>query len=208
MLGLLTVTNASWVDVATRDVPRLLVDHAHCELKAASNALSLSVRCVEHPPAVRALAAIAEEELRHYRRVLDVMDVRRVAFGPPEEDWYAAELRRRSAGRRGGKKREDRSPGEIDDILVDRFLVAALIEARSCERFKLLAAGLAAHDRELADFYAELFADEARHHRTFFDLAVGVAGQDEPRVRSRLATLAQIEAEIADGLGRVAAIHG
>lgn len=196
------------MEAAIGDLPRLLADHAHCELKAASNALSLSVRCVEHATAVRTLAALAEDELRHYRRVLDVMEVRGVAFGPPEEDWYAAELRRRSAGRRNGKKREARAPGEVDEILVDRFLVAALIEARSCERFKLLAAGLKGSDEELAAFYDELFVDEARHHRTFFDLAVGVAHGDEARVRARLAELGRIEAEIAEQLGRAAAIHG
>jgi tRNA-(ms[2]io[6]A)-hydroxylase len=192
-------TDPAWVERASADIARVLVDHAHCEMKAASNALSLSVRCVGHASVTRALVEIAEEELRHFRRVLEELERRGIELGPPEEDWYAAELRRRIAKRS--------KPRGIDAIIVDRLLVGALIEARSCERFKLLATAMKPRDADLAAFYEELFAEEARHHRTFCDLAQAVA-KNEGLVRSRLAELAAIEAEVVRDLPGAPSIHG
>ncbi|NUP11313.1 MAG: tRNA-(ms[2]io[6]A)-hydroxylase [Polyangiaceae bacterium] len=202
MLGLQVETNPKWVAAASSHVARVLVDHAHCEMKAATNALSLSARCMLHPKVARALVDLAEEELRHFRRVLDELDRRGIALEPPEEDWYAAELRRRVAGERRGKQTLD-----LDAVLVDRLLVGALIEARSCERFRLLADALGEVEPELAAFYRELFADEARHHRTFFDLAVDVAG-DASMARDRLARIASIEADVVRALDARPTMHG
>lgn len=199
MLGLEVDTDPRWVEAASASVERVLLDHAHCEMKAASNALSLSARCIAHPRVARALVELAEEELRHFRRVLDELERRGIALEPPEEDWYAAELRRRVARSRRGL--------ETDDVLVDRLLVGALIEARSCERFKLLAGALAGRSPDLAAFYDELFADEARHHRTFFDLAVEIAG-DAAKVRARLAQVATLEASVVRELGSAPTMHG
>ncbi len=199
MLGLLCPSDARWTERAKTEVSRVLVDHAHCEMKAASNALSLSARCIGHPRVMRALVEVAEEELRHFRQVLDELDRRGLALGPPEEDWYAAELRRRVSARRGATTR--------DAVVVDRLLVGALIEARSCERFKLLRDALAAEDPALSAFYGELLAAEARHHRTMTELAVEVAG-DDALVRARLAEVAAIEASVVRELPCEPTIHG
>lgn len=216
MLGLRNETDPRWVDRALSDLPRLLVDHAHCEMKAASNALSLSARCLGHPAVTRALVELAEEELRHLRRVLEELERRGIPLGPPEEDWYAAELRRRVARDRGAPQPSSRtgaSPNaEVEKVLVDRLLVGALIEARSCERFKLLAIALGREgdpraDAALGRFFEELFADEAKHHRTFFDLAVSITN-DAPSVKSRLEAISEIEAGVVADLALAPTMHG
>ncbi len=199
MLGLLVPTHPTWIERAKGSVGRVLADHAHCEMKAASNALSLSTRCSGHPQVMRALVELAEEELRHFRAVLDELSLRGLELGTPEEDWYAAELRRRASATRGSPDR--------DDVVVDRLLVGALIEARSCERFKLLRDALASDDPDLSRFYGELLASEARHHRVMTDLAIEL-GKDEARVRSRLDRLARIEADIVRELRNEPTIHG
>jgi tRNA 2-(methylsulfanyl)-N6-isopentenyladenosine37 hydroxylase len=191
-------TDPRWADVALSDLPAVLADHAHCEMKAASNALSLATRFPASPKIARALVALAEEELRHFRAVLDLLEQRDIALGKPDVDAYAAELRKLANG--SSKK----APA---DSLADRLLVGALIEARSCERFRLLADALAARGDALASFYEDLFACEARHYRTLVDLAIDVTG-DETEVRSRLASLARAEGELARRLGGRAAIHG
>jgi tRNA-(ms[2]io[6]A)-hydroxylase len=201
VLCLTRPTDARWVELALEDLGGVLIDHAHCEMKAASNALSLAARSPEFPSVVRALVALAEEELRHFRAVLDELERRGLRLSAPEADPYATELRKlasSSARRRSAA-----------DSLVDRLLVGALIEARSCERFRLLADALAMRgSEELARFYDDLFAAEARHYRTFVDLAKEASGGDEARVRARLAELAEAEGEIASRLGARATIHG
>lgn len=201
MLGLAMSSSPAWAPNATNDLPRLLADHAHCEMKAASNALALSTRALAWPSVVRTLAAIAEEELVHFRRVLELLDARSIPLGKPEEDFYAAELLRRThvtAARRSAA-----------DALVDRLLVGALVEARSCERFRLLAEELRRRGDELvlAAFFEGLLASEARHHVLFVELAVQVKG-DETAVRERLAALQRIEADVVRALGAEATIHG
>ena len=221
MLGLKTDSDAAWVSQAMADLDRVLVDHAHCEMKAASNALSLAARHPHDLALVRALTDIAREEIEHFQRVLELLVARGLALGPPPVNPYAAELRRAA-----GDPRAPRSPLPP---LADRLVVGALIEARSCERFKLLAAALgAAGQRELCAFYTELLAAEARHFRTFVDLAVaGVSSPTaDPALRAagtggaralvlgRLDALAEREGEIVRALSRPAegrdraAIHG
>jgi tRNA 2-(methylsulfanyl)-N6-isopentenyladenosine37 hydroxylase len=193
-------TDPAWVELALADLPGVLADHAHCEMKAASNALSLAARSPAFPRVVRALVELAEEELRHFRAVLEELDRRGVALGKPPSDVYAAELRKLASGT--AKRRT------AEDSLVDRLLVGALIEARSCERFRLLADALAARgEEELSAFYDELFAAEARHFRTLVDLA-GEAAGDAAKVRERLDQLARAEGTLAARLGKHASIHG
>lgn len=181
------------------DLPTLLADHAHCEMKAASNALSLAARLPQLPKVARALVAIAKEELDHFDAVLAELERRGVALPPPSVDPYAAEVR-------GVARKDSRASPEA--VLVDRLLVAALIEARSCERLGLVARALAARgEPALAAFYEELFASEARHYRTFVDLAIAVVA-DETGVRARLAEMAAAEGVIAARLGTSATIHG
>ena len=191
-------TDPRWAEVALADLDATLADHAHCEMKAASNAISLATRWPASAAVARALTAVAEEELRHFREVLALLEQRGVALGRPETDAYAADLRR------AAQATAEKTP---DGSLADRLLVGALIEARSCERFRLLADALAARGDPLASFYEDLFACEARHYTTMVDLAVAVRG-DEPRVRERLADLARIEGEIAARLGVRPTMHG
>jgi len=207
MLGLKTETDAAWAAEAMRDLDRVLVDHAHCEMKAASNALSLAARHPEIPAVVRALTLLAREEIDHFLRVLAILEERGLALGPPPVDAYAAALRREAAAQQGGTKL---------GALVDRLLVGALIEARSCERFKLLSEALAAAgERTVSAFYAELLAAEARHYRELVDLAVVAAnGATRLDVLARLDALAEREGAIVSRLAarapaaERAAIHG
>lgn len=179
MLGLVSSTDPRWVTVALDDLGAVLVDHLHCELKAASNATALVARYPMHPRLVRELTELAREELTHVQQVFARLEARGLRATPPEEDVYARTLRRALDDGRG-------------DPLLDRLSVAALIEARSCERFQLLAEH--APTEEMRGWYRELFTSEARHHVLFASLAEDVYGED--RARERVRTLAEREAEI------------
>jgi len=197
MLGLKCATDPAWARACMKSLGAMLVDHAHCEMKAASNALSLaarhSARGAKNGRFVLLLIELAREELEHFARVVRELDARGIPLGTPPVDDYAAELRRRASG----------EPG---DPLVVRLLVCALIEARSCERFKLLLAEMDGH--EMKSFYEELFEAEARHYRTFVDLAIEVAG-DEKAALEKLDRLAEIEASVVSGLGPpTPVVHG
>jgi tRNA-(ms[2]io[6]A)-hydroxylase len=204
MLGLKVATDGAWAAVALRAPDAVLVDHAHCEMKAASHALSLAVRNAADLEIVRGLTDLAREEIEHFQQVVAILARRGVALGAPPVDVYAAELRRAV---HGAPRTPEWSP------LVDRFLTGALIEARSCERFKLLAEADGA-PTELRGLWRDLLAAEARHHRTFVDFAVRTAGGDRARVGARLEVLAQLEGAIVIELARRrddplrAAIHG
>lgn len=200
MLGLASPTDDAWVDAALADIPRLLSDHAHCEMKAATNALSLAVRYGDRPELVQALSAIAEEEVAHFRRVHALLVERGLPLGTPPVDPYAAALRKSAEVGRG------------PSALVDRLLVAALIEARSCERFRLLAERCT--DPEPRAIWRELLASEAGHYRTFLDLAIAEGARDgatADEVRERLSLLAVREADIVGRLAHSddrAMVHG
>jgi tRNA-(ms[2]io[6]A)-hydroxylase len=206
MLCLKVPTDDAWAAEAISAVDAVLGDHAHCELKAASNALSLAARHPEDLQIGCALAGLAREETEHFQRVLGVMAARGLALGPPSVDAYAARLRRAA---------HDLGPPPGGTPLVDRLLVAALIEARSCERFKLLAKATA-HDADKGDLHVlwnELLASEAGHYRTFVDLALRAGGPDRGCIYGRLERLAHAEGEIVWSLARDhgvsrATIHG
>jgi tRNA 2-(methylsulfanyl)-N6-isopentenyladenosine37 hydroxylase len=191
-------TDPRWAEIAVAGLDAVLADHAHCEMKAAASAISLATRWPVPTGVARALTAVAEEELGHFRAVLAVLERRGIAIGRAETDGYAADLRR------AAQLTSDKSPR---GSLADRLLVGSLIEARSCERFRLLSDALAARGDPLAGFYDDLFTCEARHYPTMVDLAVTLVG-DERAVRARLADLARAEASIAARLGARAAIHG
>jgi tRNA-(ms[2]io[6]A)-hydroxylase len=191
MLCLTVPSDPAWARAALEDLDGVLVDHAHCEMKAASNALSLAARHPEIPSIVLALTDLAREEISHFQEVLAWLGRRAIPLGPPPKDLYAAALRR---------ARLELSPTRLPP-LVDRLLVAALIEARSCERFKMLVEVLLAEEHaELRAFYARLLGAEARHYRTFVDLAVLAARGDEPAVTLRLSGLASLEGAIVSRL--------
>jgi tRNA-(ms[2]io[6]A)-hydroxylase len=203
MLCLTRPSGAHWVAAALGDLDALLADHAHCEMKAASNALALAGRAVSFPSVLRALIDVAEEEMAHFRLVLAELDRRKIALGPPSVDTYVAELRRLPGTLPSRFRGREQQAG-----LVDRLLVAALIEARSCERFRLLGGALDAKgEPSLARFYRDLLAAEARHFATFVELSIEVGG-DEPLVRARLGDLAAAEGELTSRLAGAPTIHG
>ena len=197
MFCLQRASNEQWAARACDALDQILVDHAHCEMKAAATALSLAPRFYRRPAVVQALAALAKEELEHFEQVVVMLEERGLALGPPPNDAYVGALRRQAAATK---------PHAID-ALVDRLLVGALIEARSCERFKLLAEELAVRGKEEAAFYRELMQSEAGHYVLLCDLA-RQAGPGNDAVDRRLEQLAELEAQIVGDLGDEASIHG
>ena len=193
MLGLLTPTDPRWIEAARDDLDGLLSDHAHCELKAAHSALALvSKYGGDYPVIVQPLTDLAVEETGHFRQVHARLEKRGRDFERPEQDGYVNAL--------WNSSKHDRDPREV---LLDRLLVSCLIEARSCERFKLLAEHL---EGELAEFYRELMAAEARHYRLFCSLAEQLFGVK--RSRERLEVLASREASVAGQLPLGPKVHG
>jgi len=183
-----SATDRGWTEVAVAGFAATLADHAHCEKKAAASALKLVADHFDRPELVRALAKLAQEELQHFLAVLAELGRLGVALPPDAGDPYALALVRLVRGGAGA--------------LVDRLLVSALIEARSCERLLLLADALP--DPRLRELYARLARSEAGHERLFVDLAVAEAGDG---ARARLDALARAEAEIVAGLPLLPRIH-
>lgn len=180
MLCLQNDTPQSFVTRFEAHLGEMLLDHAHCEKKAASAALSMMFRYPEHPALIRTLADIVEEEMAHFKLVLALMDRRGFSFTKQKPSAYAGRLATQVRGTQG------------KDELVDRLLTCALIEARSCERFKLLGDHLS--DPELAEFYRSLFESEARHYATYLKMALAL--DSEAAVRARLAELVAHEAMV------------
>lgn len=194
MLGLLTPTDPSWVDAAEGDLAGLLSDHAHCELKAASNALGLIGRFgATHPALIAPLSALAQEETAHFRAVHERLEKRAAPFERPCPDDYVNALWNATKPER-----------QTFHVLMDRLLVGALIEARSCERFKLLSERL--KDAELRAFYRGLMESEARHYRLFCGLCEDLFGVKE--ARARLEELARRESQVASMLPLGPKVHG
>jgi tRNA-(ms[2]io[6]A)-hydroxylase len=190
MLHLASTTDTAWLARALAHLDEILVDHAHCEKKAASMALSLLFRYPEQPELLTPLARLAREELTHFEEVLDRLRARGLGLRRQRPSPYASEL---MAGVRAAELGR----------LVDTLLCMALIEARSCERLQLLAG--AVQDGELAAFFHGLVAGEARHHRAYVDLAERVAPADE--VSRRLDELARHEASVLAGVPALPRLH-
>jgi len=190
MLSLHATSPARWLAQVDAHLEDILVDHAHCEKKAAGVAMNLLFAYVDRTPLARAMTEIVNEELEHFQRVLDLLERRGIRFRKLAPSSYGQRLH--------ALIRRD-EPGRA----VDRLLVAGLIEARSCERFALLRDHLA--DGELREFYGSLFESEARHHATYVRLACGVA--PEAAVRERLHWLSDQEASIMETGDAVARMH-
>ncbi|HWA99551.1 MAG TPA: tRNA-(ms[2]io[6]A)-hydroxylase, partial [Pirellulales bacterium] len=156
MLSLKSATLPRWITQVNENLEEVLIDHAHCEKKAAGVAMNLIVAYVDQVDLVRECSAIVTEELDHFRQVIDLCLERGIRFRRLKPSNYAGQLHALV------RKQE---PGRA----VDRLLVAGLIEARSCERFALLREGV--RDPQLAEFYGSLFESEARHHGTYVKLA-------------------------------------
>ncbi len=181
MLHLQSESTARWLNQVDRHLDEVLIDHAHCERKAASTAMNLMTAYTEDRELCREMTRIIVEELEHFEMVLELLQRRGIPF-------------RRLASGPYGKKLNGLIRSSEPDRAVDRLLVASLIEARSCERFSLLSEHIQAKDAELASFYASLFESEARHHTTYVRLAEHFAPRDA--VRARLDQLSKCEADI------------
>lgn len=181
MLNLAAPTDPSWLPRALEHLDVVLLDHAHCEKKAASTAMNILFRYQKQDWLMRPLSEHAREELEHFELMLDVLNKRGIAFEPLAPSPYAKRLRGQCRGAEPHR-------------LVDTLLCCALIEARSCERMKMLSEH--APDAELRELYGSLLASEARHHTTFVDLAARVLPRAE--VMERLAQLAQHEANVVN----------
>lgn len=181
MLSLHSTSSDRWLAQVDAHLDEILIDHAHCEKKAAGCAMNLLFAYVENEDLAREMTQIVQEELTHFHQVLDLLKRRGIRF-------------RRLAPSNYGRKLNDLVRKFEPQRAIDRLLVAGLIEARSCERFDLLRRHVP--DRELADFYDSLFESEARHHSTYVRLAKDFA--DEETVQRRLAELAAEEARIIE----------
>ncbi len=190
MLHLASTTDPGWVHAALAGLADVLLDHAHCEKKAAANAINLIFRYPEHTLLLDPLSRLAREELAHFEEVLRVLEARGIKFGRQVPSDYPADLMRCVRTHEPQK-------------LLDTLLCCAFIEARSCERMKILAAHLP--DPALAFLYEGLLAAEARHHRMYVDLALLYFPEAE--VRPRLLQIAEHEAEVLRKLPRSARLH-
>ena len=193
MLRLASATDPTWTEHALHHLDELLLDHAHLEKKAAGTAVTLLFRYPERRVLQEPLARLAREELAHFEEVLTHLDRRGVPFRPLRPGPYAGRLH--AAVR-------DQEP----ERLLDTLLVAALIEARSCERLGLLAAALPDVDAPLAALYRGLLEAEARHHGEYVRLALALFPEES--VRPRLDVLAQQEAESIAAGAPAPRLHG
>ncbi|MEM8909241.1 MAG: tRNA-(ms[2]io[6]A)-hydroxylase [Bacteroidota bacterium] len=158
MLGLKLPTDPRWVNLAERDLTEILTDHAYCEQKAATSCISLIQQYPDKTQMVKDLAPIVTEEWGHFRLVLAELEKRNLQLGRQRKDEYVNEL-----------LKFQKKDGSRENRLIERLLICALIEARSCERFRLLSLHIA--DEELKAFYHKFMIAEAGHYRLFIDLA-------------------------------------
>jgi tRNA 2-(methylsulfanyl)-N6-isopentenyladenosine37 hydroxylase len=180
-LGLELPTDPRWVDIAEKNIEEILVDHAYCEQKAASSCISLIVQYPEKEKLVEMLTPVVAEEWSHFERVLEELRKRGYKLGHQRKDEYVEQLWK--VIRRGGSREQQ---------LMEKLLMNALIEARSCERFKLLWKNIP--DKELSKFYYELMVSEAGHYKNFLQLAKEY--MPEETVVQRWRELLEAEAEI------------
>jgi tRNA 2-(methylsulfanyl)-N6-isopentenyladenosine37 hydroxylase len=193
MLHLQSESTTRWLAQVDAHLDQVLIDHAHCERKAATTAMNLINSYTLDRELVREMAIVVQEELEHFELVLALLQRRGIEFTLLPAGPYGRELNQLIR------------PSEPDRA-VDRLLVASLIEARSCERFRLLAQHIRSRDSELADFYAGLFESEARHHTTYVRLAENFAPRQT--VFERLDQLSTIESEIIARGCEMPRMHG
>ncbi len=186
MLGLKLPTDPRWVDLASKQIDDILIDHAYCEQKAASTCISLIQGFPELKRLVEELSPVVTEEWGHFRMVLRQLNKRGFELGRQRKDEYVHALIQFVKKGTLGQSR--------DEVLLDKLLLSALIEARSCERFKLLWKHFEHRDEELAKFYKDLMIAEANHYTLFINLAKEYIeeGKVEQRWKEWLAYEAQV----------------
>ncbi len=193
MLGLKLPTDPRWVNIVEKNIDEILTDHAYCEQKAASTAISLIVSFPEYTELVEEMVALSREEMGHFKMVHDLILERGQKLGRDRKDEYVLELLKFFP--KGGSRTTQ---------LVHRLLYAALIEARSCERFRLLSEELP--DKKLADFYHKLMISEAGHYTMFLKFARKYG--DRKEVDSKWQALLEYEADIMKNLSKTEKVHG
>lgn len=193
MLGLKLPTDPRWVNIVEKNIDEILIDHAYCEQKAASTAISLIVSFPEYTDLVQEMVTLVREEMGHFKMVHDRILARGEVLGRDRKDDYVIELIKFFP--KGGSRTTQ---------LVHRLLYAALIEARSCERFRLLSEQL--KDKELASFYHKLMISEAGHYTLFLTFARKYG--DRKEVDNKWKDLLVYEANIMKNLGTKGIIHG
>jgi tRNA-(ms[2]io[6]A)-hydroxylase len=193
MLGLKLPTDPRWVNIVESNINEILTDHAWCEQKAATNALSLIINNPNYTEMVTALIELAKEELQHFEQVHNLIKARGQVLGVERKDNYVNELYKFM--QKGGSRKSS---------LVDRLLFSAMIEARSCERFRVLSENI--QDAELAKFYRDLMISEAGHYTIFIGFARKYAeGID---IDKRWKEWLDYEASIITNYGKQETIHG
>ncbi|WP_159020486.1 tRNA-(ms[2]io[6]A)-hydroxylase [Algibacter sp. L3A6] len=193
MLGLKLPTDPRWVNIVEKNIKEILIDHAFCEQKATSTAISLIVSFPEYTELVQEMVALVKEEISHFKMVHDKILERGWVLGRDRSDDYVIELLKFFP--KGGSRTTQ---------LVHRLLYAALIEARSCERFRLLSEEL--EDKELAEFYRNLMVSEANHYTMFLGFARQYGEKKE--VDTKWQQLLEYEAKIMLNLSKSETIHG
>ena len=193
MLGLKLPTDPRWVNIVEKNIEEILTDHAFCEQKATSTAISLIVSFPEYTELVQEMVELVTEEMSHFKMVHDLILERGWTLGRDRKDEYVVQLLKFFP--KGGSRTTQ---------LVHRLLYAALIEARSCERFRLLSNELA--DKKLAKFYKKLMISEANHYTMFLGFARKYGNREE--VDNKWQELLDFEAEIMGNLGKKETVHG
>ena len=193
MLGLKLPTDPRWVNIVEKNIEEILTDHAFCEQKATSTAISLIVSFPEYTDLVQAMVALVKEEISHFKMVHDIILKRGWVLGRDRKDDYVKRLL--TFFPKGGSRTTQ---------LVHRLLYAALIEARSCERFRLLSEELT--DKELSEFYRKLMVSEANHYTMFLGFARQYGERNQ--VDKKWQNLLDFEGKIMKNLGKQKTIHG
>ena len=185
ILGLQLPTDPRWVDLASKSMQEILTDHAYCEQKAAMSCISLIQRYSEREKLVKELSPIVTEEWGHFRLVLQELEKRNLTLGKQRKDEYVNKL-----------IEFQKKGGSVEDRMLDQLLTMALIEARSCERFKRLSEGLS--DEYLRNFYRRFMESEASHYTLFIELAETYI--DKEKVKKRWAEWLEYEADVINNL--------
>lgn len=193
MLGLKLPTDPRWANIAEKNIEEILIDHAWCEQKAATMAISLIVTNPDKTELINEMTDLAREEMGHFKMVMDKLEQYGFKLGPQRPDEYVKKLNKFFP--KGGTR---------TDGLVHALLVAALIEARSCERFRLLSEHL--QDKDLAQFYHNLMKSEAGHYTMFLRFARKY--EDVEKVNKKWQALLEFEAQVMQELGTHESIHG
>lgn len=194
MLGLKLPTDPRWVNIVESNIDEILTDHAYCEQKAASNAISIIVNFPEHSDLVETMTDIVREEMTHFRQVHDIIISRGHVLGKERKDDYVNELMQFIRIPNRGR----------EETLVDRLLFAAMIEARSCERFRVLSENI--KDEFLSGFYHDLMISEANHYTLFIGFARKYGGSVD--VDKRWNEFLEYEAKVIANYGRKETVHG